>query len=271
MKYPTLRLFDGYPHTAGQFFETVQFLQQKLADAKYLVTVDGYFGRQTEAAVEDFQDQRGLQVDGIVGPQTWAALLGEAAGDSLFDTLYVQNNPHMYAQLRRATEWRNTVEAAAGHAGVDVSVILAIGSRESAWGLALIPEGPEGTGDFFPRKATKPWRRDALPADGGGFGRGLMQIDYDAHEFAREGDWQDPEKNIMYGADVLFRNIVHFRRKCMDNWLAMSVAAYNCGPGNVMRAHNLGRDVDYYTSHRDYSRDVFSRAGWFQRYGWTED
>ena len=36
--------------------------------------IDGNFGPKTEAAVQEFQQQAGLAVDGIVGPQTWGAL-----------------------------------------------------------------------------------------------------------------------------------------------------------------------------------------------------
>jgi peptidoglycan hydrolase-like protein with peptidoglycan-binding domain len=37
--------------------------------------VDGIFGPRTEAAVRDFQRNENLSVDGIVGRQTWTALL----------------------------------------------------------------------------------------------------------------------------------------------------------------------------------------------------
>jgi peptidoglycan hydrolase-like protein with peptidoglycan-binding domain len=43
--------------------------------------IDGVFGAQTEAAVRGFQDAVGIDVDGIVGPITWRALVsGMLAG-----------------------------------------------------------------------------------------------------------------------------------------------------------------------------------------------
>ena len=36
---------------------------------------DGVFGSWTEAAVRRFQEMRGFEVDGRVGPQTWPELL----------------------------------------------------------------------------------------------------------------------------------------------------------------------------------------------------
>jgi peptidoglycan hydrolase-like protein with peptidoglycan-binding domain len=44
--------------------------------------VDGDFGPRTEAAVKAYQQDRGVQVDGIVGDQTWWAPSG-AAGATL--------------------------------------------------------------------------------------------------------------------------------------------------------------------------------------------
>jgi peptidoglycan hydrolase-like protein with peptidoglycan-binding domain len=59
----------------GSKGQAVTLLQQLLTDYGYHPgVIDGDFGPNTEKAVKDFQTDYGLTVDGIVGPQTWAAI-----------------------------------------------------------------------------------------------------------------------------------------------------------------------------------------------------
>jgi GH24 family phage-related lysozyme (muramidase) len=52
----------------------VQQLQLALQKAGFNLDADGIFGKATEAAVRQFQEQKGLEVDGIAGLATFSAL-----------------------------------------------------------------------------------------------------------------------------------------------------------------------------------------------------
>jgi len=59
----------------GDQGDAVSAAQTLLAWHQQDIQVDGGFGDQTEAAVRAFQGAKGLTADGIVGPQTWTALV----------------------------------------------------------------------------------------------------------------------------------------------------------------------------------------------------
>ena len=51
-------------------------IQKRLVELSYTITnIDGDFGPETENAVKKFQADRGLEVDGVIGPDTYRALM----------------------------------------------------------------------------------------------------------------------------------------------------------------------------------------------------
>jgi hypothetical protein len=182
-------------------------------------------------------------------------------------TTYSFNNSTLLSELAVIQgSYESFIRQAAAKYSVPVALLAAIGARESGWGSLLTPPGPAGTGDFTPRSGT-------LPPDGGGWGRGLMQIDYESYAFARTGNWKDPLSNIMEGALILSGDIATIKaaRPGLSGMalLQAATAAYNAGTRNVLSVIN-GTDIskiDTVTTGKNYSADVFSLAGWFQEHG----
>lgn len=81
---PVLRRGDGG--------EPVRDLQQRLSRLGLSADDElGEFGDATEQAVRIFQEQRGLRIDGLCGPQTWSALV--ESGFHLGDRLLYHRQP----------------------------------------------------------------------------------------------------------------------------------------------------------------------------------
>lgn len=60
------------PPAVGQ---DVLKIQRALRRAGYRVSLDGHYGPETDLAVTRFQRKHGMAPDGMVGPQTWNALM----------------------------------------------------------------------------------------------------------------------------------------------------------------------------------------------------
>lgn len=257
MARPTLRLYDGYSHTSPHLRDDVKELQTLLKGLGYRVYPDGEYGPYTENVVRLFQASKGLGTDGVVGPYTWSLLLKKARPKNpatAFQTTYSKWDRTLLKQLEEIKRYESVVKKVASKYGIPPSVIAGLGSRESHWGLALTPPGPGGTGDH-------------------GHGRGLLQIDDRWHvPFVQSGKWANGSDNIIYGGAVLKNCMNYFVKK--GNWkmsfqlIKAGVAGYNCGPRRAFDGYKIGYGVDYYTTGRDYSKDVLERAGWFQLHGW---
>lgn len=200
--------------------------------------------------------------------------------------------PNMHAQyadayaqaaLNHQTIYLKPIEFALLHAGVI--------DRESKAGALLRPRGSGGTGDPTPRWYTSgrepPWaselnlftgnvrsgydenREDGFreedtqvevrpPAYAGasvaGWGYGLGQIDFASNrEWLDANNWKDPYINLDKSAGILSDGIERFGD------IRLGVVAYNAGYNH---AYGSG-DPDRYTTGKNYSKDVISRANAF--------
>src|SRR5664280_626832 len=79
---------QGHPSPGPLSVEPIKSVQYLLRQHGHTnVAVDGIFGPITAAAVRDFQDVQGLLVDGVVGNQTWPALIVQVGNGSRGDAV----------------------------------------------------------------------------------------------------------------------------------------------------------------------------------------
>jgi len=62
-----------YPQTPMLSGDDVRRWQARMVELKYTISVDGYYGRQSQSVCKQLQTSKALTVDGVVGPKTWAA------------------------------------------------------------------------------------------------------------------------------------------------------------------------------------------------------
>lgn len=207
----------------------------------------------------------------------------------------------------RAQAYSDLILQVSHETGIDPYILFAIGDRESNWGTQL----RQGTGDWTARSGAA-WGRTpgatqvrtlptgwnagsiaspfAIPADGLGWGRGLMQLDL---QNSIGIDWQDPLTNIREAAKLYQKSLTFFAgnaaipgytdgsqvfidssaarlgvepgaypdpRPLQGELLAQSAAAaYNGGNAGVLMALAAGAGQDATTTGADYSADVWRR------------
>jgi hypothetical protein len=129
-------------HATG---DLVVWIQEHLVSAGYPSTIDGDFGKHTKLAVEDFQTAHGLVADGVVGPDTWHALLR-------YKPVAVQWVRVGHRVIATSDALRADAADAGSSGGSPVDPVV---SRPSGGAPLTLP---------VPRSAALPARRDEIPA-----------------------------------------------------------------------------------------------------------
>lgn len=101
---PTAKPVGDWPLVKyGDEGPEVVAIQYLLQAEGYALTADGTFGPQTRSAVKSFQGSKGLVADGIVGPNTWQALVQDhkvkkgSSGDAVWAVQHLLKHKHGYA------------------------------------------------------------------------------------------------------------------------------------------------------------------------------
>lgn len=200
-------------------------------------------------------------------------------GQSVVTTIKSKALSYSSALAALPTYW-DALQQVANETGVPAEYLAGIMWRESAFGLALSPPGPTGTGD-------------------NGHGRGLMQIDDRSFpDFTSSDDWMDPYQNIKQGAAVLTAAVNYFSKTPASSVFTIrsmglsaratalladrvgvgiddplndprplsgrdlvqaALASYNAGAGTVRASMGAGKGPDYVTTGNNYGVDTLSR------------
>lgn len=91
----------------GSSGSDVKKLQEMLNNNGYSLDVDGQFGSKTQSAVQDYQKKNGLDVDGIVGTNTWGSL---TSGTTKSSTSQSTSNKNTTTSTKTTTDTRPTYQ-----------------------------------------------------------------------------------------------------------------------------------------------------------------
>lgn len=157
----------------------------------------------------------------------------------------------------RISRWKDDIRTIAKSSGVSPSLIAAIISRETAGLDRFCQPPPVGK-----------------PGDAG-HGCGCMQVD-DRSQQEWCTEWKAGHKSvkdsISMGCHILAQKIFEMNKEFAPMPATVrihaAVAAYNCGEGNVLKAHKAGLDLDAFTTGKNYGKDVLERARYFSSLGY---
>src|SRR5262245_11187740 len=226
---------------SGAFFHTqsrgnrgvdVQAVQYLLQARGYSLSADGNFGSGTDATVRAFQAKAGLSQDGIVGPNTWGALVvtvQQGSTGPAVRALQVELNKKRRLSLAVdgvfGPATRSAVVSFQSHAGIAADGIVGGTTwRNLVWHYAypslanICDQDPDGNG-------TANW----------GTGPSIGQLEAAAASFAGTGQGQVPLGDVSFehGGDI---------------------------PGHA--THETGEDVDIWPIRTDSAQCTASRITW---------
>jgi peptidoglycan hydrolase-like protein with peptidoglycan-binding domain len=185
--YPNAFFHTQSQNNRGADVLAIQYLLQHHGQN---TAADGIFGASTVTAVRAFQTAKGLGVDGIVGPQTWGALvptLREGSTGAAVRALQVQLNAKRRLSLAvdgvYSAAVRSAVTSFQSHAGIGADGIAGpITWRNLVWhydypdlGAGICDQDPDGNG-------TANW----------GTAAGIAQLEQGARAFGATGQGQVP-------------------------------------------------------------------------------
>lgn len=151
-------------------------IQQQLAARGYTPgPIDGAWGRQTQAAVRQFQHHNGLVVDGVLGPLTLAALFQGASPPSSTGAGADLNDPTLvwFQEARRLLGTRETAGSGSNPVILDWASDLGLkksyGTDETPWCGLFVGHCINATLDREPTPsgllAARSWGRFGIPAE----------------------------------------------------------------------------------------------------------
>ncbi len=147
-----LKRNDGIRDRSPEVKQEVSYLQQILVSWHYLSGegVDGEFGQGTDTAVRNFQKDHGLDIDGEVGEQTWAALLQREP-----QAITIQSRSLQNADSGRIDNANRLYDAARKLESMDTSQGPDGGNNACVWAVNKVLkqagiETPWGSSEYVP-------------------------------------------------------------------------------------------------------------------------
>lgn len=228
----------------GDRGEPVRDIQDRLSAVGFPSAPDprGFFGEATESAVRAFQSSRGLPTDGLVGPNTWRALI--EAGYRLGDRLLYLRVPMMRGE--DVAELQRRLNAL----GFDAGKVDGIFGQDTLRALLdfqhnrnMVEDGIAGPGvaaelGLMDRATRKPGREQV---------RDRMWLDHLPRPLVGERFFVDPFCRTLEEAAVTWPAAVGFARTLRDRGavplLGRSVDTAPAERTRAGRANRWGADV----------------------------